>query len=84
VILPTHRVVHSLPGFDPVVFAIAAQQFFTVEPLDIADAASYMELLAARKVQPLSPLPRQGLCCCARSRKPSSPHWPTCQTPTPT
>jgi uncharacterized protein (DUF1015 family) len=49
VILPTHRVVHSLPGFDPVVFAIAAQQFFTVEPLDIADAASYMELLGSQE-----------------------------------
>jgi uncharacterized protein (DUF1015 family) len=45
VILPTHRVVHSLPSFDPVAFAIAAQEFFTVEPLATADAASYMELL---------------------------------------
>ena len=49
VILPTHRVVHSLPGFDPVAFAVAAQQFFTVEPLDIADAASYMELLGSQE-----------------------------------
>jgi len=49
VILPTHRVVHSLPGFDPVAFAIAAQQFFTVEPLDTADASSYMELLGRQE-----------------------------------
>jgi uncharacterized protein (DUF1015 family) len=49
VILPTHRVVHSLPAFDPVAFAVAAQQFFTVEPLDIADAASYMELLGCQE-----------------------------------
>ena len=31
VILPTHRVVHSLPAFDPAAFARAAEQFFTVE-----------------------------------------------------
>jgi len=49
VILPTHRVIHSLSGFDPVSFAIAAQQFFTVEPLDIADAASYMDLLGSQE-----------------------------------
>jgi uncharacterized protein (DUF1015 family) len=45
VILPTHRVVHGLPHFDPVAFAIAAQEFFTVEPQETADAASSMELL---------------------------------------
>jgi uncharacterized protein (DUF1015 family) len=33
VILPTHRVVHSLPGFDPAAFARAAESFFTVEEL---------------------------------------------------
>ncbi len=33
VILPTHRVVHSLRGFDPAAFAHAAEQFFTVEKL---------------------------------------------------
>ena len=45
VILPTHRVVHGLPHFDPVAFAIAAQEFFTVEPLETADAAASIELL---------------------------------------
>jgi uncharacterized protein (DUF1015 family) len=45
VILPTHRVVHSLANFDPVVFARAAEAFFTVEALPLGDAASYMELL---------------------------------------
>jgi uncharacterized protein (DUF1015 family) len=44
-ILPTHRVVHSLPHFDPVAFAIAAQEFFAVEPLETADAAASIELL---------------------------------------
>ncbi len=41
VILPTHRVVHSLPSFDPAAFARAAEEFFTVEALPAADAASY-------------------------------------------
>jgi len=54
VILPTHRVVHSLQGagdgkFDPAAFAFAAMEFFTVDALADADAASYMELLAAQE-----------------------------------
>ena len=43
VILPTHRVVHSLDGFDPA--AVSRQrreEFFTVEPLPAADAPSYI------------------------------------------
>ena len=54
VILPTHRVVHSLdttgPGkFDPVAFAMAAMEFFAVDALAEADAASYMELLGSQQ-----------------------------------
>ena len=45
VILPTHRVVHSLEGFDPAAFAKAAEEFFTVEALPEADANSYMATL---------------------------------------
>jgi uncharacterized protein (DUF1015 family) len=45
VILPTHRVVHSLPGFDTTQFAKAAQKFFSVEALPEADAAGYIETL---------------------------------------
>ena len=45
VILPTHRLVHSLPGFDPAAFAVAAEEFFTVVPLLAAEAAGYIELL---------------------------------------
>jgi len=45
VILPIHRVVHSLPKFDPVAFAVAAQAFFTVEALPDDDAAGYLRLL---------------------------------------
>ena len=49
VILPTHRVVHSLQGFDPAVFAAAAKEFFTVEALPEADASGYMKLLGSQK-----------------------------------
>jgi uncharacterized protein (DUF1015 family) len=45
VILPTHRVVHSLEGFDPAGFAGAAEEFFTVEPLAESDAGVYMRTL---------------------------------------
>ena len=49
VILPTHRVVHSLEGFDPVAFAKAAGEFFTVEALREGEAARYMEMLGRQK-----------------------------------
>jgi hypothetical protein len=49
VILPTHRVVYGLPHFDPVAFAIHAQEFFTVEPLETDDAVNSMELLRSEE-----------------------------------
>jgi uncharacterized protein (DUF1015 family) len=54
VILPTHRVVHSLNGcgpgaFDPVAFALAAMEFFTVEALPDESAADYVELLGRQE-----------------------------------
>jgi uncharacterized protein (DUF1015 family) len=49
VILPTHRVVHSLPNFDVAAFARSAEQYFTTEALPAADAASYMETLGKQK-----------------------------------
>jgi uncharacterized protein (DUF1015 family) len=45
VILPTHRVVHSLPGFDPSAFARRAEEFFTVETLPDGDSSAYIETL---------------------------------------
>ncbi|HEY2471634.1 MAG TPA: DUF1015 domain-containing protein [Terracidiphilus sp.] len=45
VILPTHRVVHSLAGFDPAAFAKAAEQFFTVEKLHERGATGLIETL---------------------------------------
>lgn len=45
VILPTHRVVHGLTGFDASAFLKSAEQFFTVEALEKGDAAKYLSLL---------------------------------------
>jgi uncharacterized protein (DUF1015 family) len=49
VILPTHRVVHGLEEFDPVRFAVAAQEFFTVEALAEGTSEGYMALLGRQK-----------------------------------
>ncbi len=49
VILPTHRVVHSLEGFHPAAFAIAAEEFFTVDVLPNEAASSYMRLLGLQQ-----------------------------------
>ncbi len=48
-ILPTHRVVHSLAGFDPAAFAASADEFFTVESLPTGDATNYMAALSREK-----------------------------------
>jgi uncharacterized protein (DUF1015 family) len=49
VVLPTHRVVHSLEGFDPAAFARAAEEFFTVKKLPAADDSDYIATLSAQK-----------------------------------
>jgi len=49
VILPTHRVVHGLEEFDPVEFARAAMDFFTVEALAEGAAEGYMDLLSRQQ-----------------------------------
>lgn len=45
VILPTHRVVHGLAGFDTKAFARAAGEFFTVTELPASDAQEYLQIL---------------------------------------
>ena len=46
VILPTHRVVHSLPSFDPETFQIVARKYFNVEEADPSvDAARATAIL---------------------------------------
>jgi uncharacterized protein (DUF1015 family) len=49
VILPTHRVVHSLPSFDPAAFVKAAEEFFTVEALPAADSVELMATLGRQQ-----------------------------------
>ena len=44
-ILPTHRVVHGLAGFDPKTFAKAAGAFFTVTELPATSAQEYIQTL---------------------------------------
>ncbi|MGD0941247.1 MAG: DUF1015 domain-containing protein [Terracidiphilus sp.] len=48
VILPTHRVVHSLTNFGPAAFMRAAEEFFTVEELPAGEAATYIDKLTAQ------------------------------------
>jgi uncharacterized protein (DUF1015 family) len=45
VVLPTHRVVHSLTNFDPAAFVRAAEEFFIVDPLPAGEASSYTSFL---------------------------------------
>ena len=45
VILPTHRVVHDLAGFDSAAFARTAAEFFTVEALPAGEASGYIDSL---------------------------------------
>ena len=48
-ILPTHRVVHSLDGFIPEEFLRAASEFFTVDPMPAADAAARLAILHSQQ-----------------------------------
>jgi uncharacterized protein (DUF1015 family) len=49
VILPTHRVVHSLDSFNSAAFAKAAETYFTVEKLTAGDARDLIDTLRAEK-----------------------------------
>ena len=49
VILPTHRVVHSLATFDPAAFAQSAEAFFHVEKITATDVTSLIELLGRQQ-----------------------------------
>jgi len=48
VILPTHRVVHSLPAFDAAKFASSAAEFFSVEPIAGTEAPDFIRILSAQ------------------------------------
>ncbi|MGO9637607.1 MAG: DUF1015 domain-containing protein [Terracidiphilus sp.] len=60
VILPTHRVVHSLKNFDPAAFARSAEEFFTVQALPAADAPALIETLRAQQGTALVAVTRAG------------------------
>jgi len=62
VILPTHRVVHSLSGFDPAAFTRAAQNYFTVEPIPTAEAADYLDALRHQSGTAFVAITRAGAC----------------------
>jgi uncharacterized protein (DUF1015 family) len=49
VILPTHRVVHSIESFDPAKFRAAAGEYFTVEPLPQCEAGQLIDILRRQK-----------------------------------
>ncbi len=60
VILPTHRVVHSLTNFNPTAFARTAEAFFTVKALRMAEAADYIGVLASQKGTAFVAITRDG------------------------
>jgi uncharacterized protein (DUF1015 family) len=69
VILPTHRVVHSLTNFDPAAFARAAEEFFTVKALPAAEAASYIETLGKQTGTAFVAVTRAGALLPERQRR---------------
>jgi len=60
VILPTHRVVHSLADFDAAAFRLRAEEFFTVGTLAPGDAQSYLGTLTAQSGTAFAAVTRGG------------------------
>jgi uncharacterized protein (DUF1015 family) len=60
VILPTHRVVHSLEGFSGAAFRAKAEKFFAIEPLAGGNAAVYTERLKREKGTAFAAVTREG------------------------
>jgi uncharacterized protein (DUF1015 family) len=60
VILPTHRVVHSLPDFDPTKFAKDAEEFFTVSTLPSAQACASLDTLRSQEGTAFIAVTREG------------------------
>jgi len=59
-ILPTHRVIHSLPGFDHAPFARAAEAFFEVSALLSADSGACLEVLRGEQGTAFVAVTREG------------------------
>ena len=77
VILPTHRVVHSLARFDPAGFARAAEEFFTVETLPAGDASDYVETLRGQKGTAFVAVTRSGALLLRAKPRPLPRRWPS-------
>jgi uncharacterized protein (DUF1015 family) len=60
VVLPAHRIVHSLSGFEPAAFTRAADEFFTIEPLSAAPSSDQLAILAAQKGTAFIAITRSG------------------------
>jgi len=60
VVLPTHRVVHGLIGFDAAAFVRDAEQYFMVEALDGGDAARCLHTLQAQEGTAFAAVTRAG------------------------
>jgi len=60
VILPTHRVVHSLSGFDASPFLKAAEAFFTIEKLPDCDGTGYLHTLKQQTATSFVAVTRSG------------------------
>ncbi|HKN19922.1 MAG TPA: DUF1015 domain-containing protein [Terracidiphilus sp.] len=60
VILPTHRVVHSLEAFDPTAFRGKAGEYFTVETVAPGDAQSYIDTLTRQAGTAFAAVTRSG------------------------
>ncbi len=60
VILPTHRVIHSLAGFVPSEFAEAAEAYFTVTALKSGDGPAWLGLLRGQQGTALVAVTREG------------------------
>jgi uncharacterized protein (DUF1015 family) len=60
VILPTHRVVHSLTAFDPAAFTRAAEEFFTVQALPASGSTALIETLKKEQSPAFIAVTRKG------------------------
>ena len=49
VVLPTHRVVYGLCGFDPAAFVRSAEEFFIAKPLLKSEATDYLTILSKQE-----------------------------------
>ena len=77
VILPTHRVVHSLSGFDPAAFAKRRRAVLHRRKIvRLPGSQLHRHVCAVKPEPPSSPSPAAAHSFCAPSRMPLKPQWP--------